>query len=107
MIWPAIAIASSTSARNSQSWNEIWYAPSSASPKRATTAPASRNAQISAVVRAKMNLPTESRRRARWTTGARSDRPTRRTISQTKPSPMHDWASAVPHAEPSIPQSKP
>ena len=24
MIWPAIAIASSTSARKIQSWNEIW-----------------------------------------------------------------------------------
>ena len=57
MICPAIAIASSTSARKIQSWNEIWNAPSSASPKRATTAPASRKAAISDAVRDEEELP--------------------------------------------------
>ncbi len=74
---------------------------------RATTAPASRNAAISDAVRRKMNVPTERRRRASETTGARSARPTRRTMSQTKPSPMQVCAIAVPQAEPSIPQSRP
>ena len=41
--WPAIAIASSTSARKIQSWNAIWCAPIAASPKRAATAPATTN----------------------------------------------------------------
>src|SRR4029079_16944786 len=107
MIWPAIATASSTSARNSQSWNDTWYAPSSASPIRATTAPASRNAAIRAVVRRKMNAPTDRSRSASETTGTRSARPTRRATSQMNPAPMHVWAMAVPHADPSIPQPKP
>ena len=39
---PAIAMASSTSARNTNSWNAIWCAPSESSPTRASTAPATR-----------------------------------------------------------------
>jgi hypothetical protein len=34
-------------------------------------------------------------------------RPARDTISQTNPAPMHDWAIAVPQADPSMPQPKP
>ena len=62
---------------------------------------------MSDAVRTKRNLPTESSRRASESTGARSARPTRRAISQMNPAPMHDCATAVPQAEPSIPQSKP
>ena len=45
--------------------------------------------------------------RERRAPGARSARPTRRAISQTNTAPMHVCATAVPQAEPSIPQSKP
>ena len=64
MICPAIAIASSTSARKIQSWKAIWCAASDASPKRAAiTAPASMNAAMSAAVRTKMYRPTHESRR--------------------------------------------
>ena len=59
-------------------------------------------------VRAKMNLPTESRRRAQAGRPARG-RPARPGARRARRSraPMHVWASAVPQADPSIPQSKP
>ncbi len=47
------------------SWNAIWCAASGASPIRVTTTPARTNEAISETVRMKMNLPSESRRRAR------------------------------------------
>ncbi len=74
---------------------------------RATTAPASKNAEISAAVRAKMNFPTESSLRARRYAGRRSALPTRLTTSQTNATPMPVCARAVPQADPSMPQSKP
>ena len=51
MTCAAIATASSTSARKTNSWNAIWCAPSEAAPTRASTAEATRNAPSSAVVR--------------------------------------------------------
>ena len=47
------------------SWIAIWCAASGASPIRVTTTPARTNEAINDTVRMKMNLPSESKRRAR------------------------------------------
>ena len=63
--WPAIAIASSTSARKMKSWNAIWCAPSDDAPTRASTAEATRNDASSAVVRTAISPPIRSSERMR------------------------------------------
>ena len=107
MIWPAIAIASSTSARKIQSWNAIWCAASGASPSRVDDGAGEDERGIRRDVRRKMNFPSESSRRA--STGRRPalPRPTRRRIATTNASAHPVCAITVPHAEPAIPQSKP
>ena len=81
MIWPAIAIESSRSARKMKSWNATWCAPIDASPDRVATAPASTNEPISAEVRKKIHFPSESTLRASANCGSASSRRRPRTIA--------------------------
>ena len=60
---PAIAIASSTSARKMKSWNAIWCAPSDGAPTRASTAEATRN-DASSARRAHRDLAADLHQRA-------------------------------------------
>ena len=81
MIWPAIAIASSTSARKTQSWNATWWAPIEASPNRVATAPARTKEAMRAVVLMKIHFPSERTRRASASRSTSSVRLSPRTIS--------------------------
>ena len=107
MICPAIATASSTSARKIQSWNAIWCAAIDASPKRVATAPARTKESMSAVVRMKIHLPSDSTRRASASRTRASPGARRRSTTTTNAAPIPSWAIAVPHADPATPQSKP
>ncbi len=100
----AMASASSTSARNTNSWNATWCAASAAGPTRASTADATRNEPSSAVVRTAMWLPIRISGRIRAQRGG--CQPARRWTA-TNARPMPACAITVPHAEPARPQPKP
>ena len=76
------------------------------SPKRVATAPARTNESINAVVRMKIHFPSESTRRASSSRTRASPGSSRRNTTTTNAAPIPSCAIAVPHAEPSIPQSK-
>ena len=101
---PAIASASSTSARNTNSWKAIWWAPSASGEIRASTALATRNEPSSAVVRTAMCAPMRISGRIFAHSGR--CQPARRWTA-TNAAPIPAWAITVPHAEPARPQSKP
>ena len=100
----AIASASSTSARNTNSWKAIWCAPSAAELTRASTAEATRKEPSSAVVRTAMCEPIRISGLIRSHIGR--CQPARRWTA-TNAAPIPAWAITVPHAEPARPQSKP
>ena len=104
MICPAIASASSTSARKMNSWKTIWWAPSEGAPTRASTAEATRKEPSSAVVRTAISPPTRISGRMRARLG--SCHPPR-AWTRAKATPMPTWAITVPHADPSRPQPNP
>ena len=101
---PAIAIASSTSARNTHSWNAIWCAPSDAAPIRASTADPIRNEPVSAVVRTAISDPI--RISGRILSGCGRSSPARYWTAKNPPA-IAIWAITVPHADPARPQPKP
>ena len=103
--WPAIAIASSTSARKTNSWNAIWCAPSEAGPMRASTAEATRKEPSSAVVRTAISPPIFISERMRARSGG--SQPEARACTHTNAAPIPTCAITVPHAEPRRPQPKP
>ena len=78
--WPAIAIASSVSARNPKSWKAIWWAASDGAPTRARTALASTKQASSEAVRTKICAPIvvsgriDDQRGRRSAAGARTNR---------------------------------
>ena len=101
---PAIAIASSTSARKTHSWNAIWCAPSDAAPIRASTAEPTRNEPVSAVVRTAISEPI--RISGRILSGCGRSSPARYWTAKNAPA-IPACAITVPHAEPFRPQSNP
>ena len=102
---PAIAIASSTSARNTHSWNAIWCAPSDAAPIRASTAEPIRNEPVSAVVRTAISDPI--RISGRIFSGMRALEAGAVLDGEERRPPSPTCAITVPHAEPVRPQPKP
>ena len=104
MTWPAMASASSTSARKTKSWKAIWCAPSDAGPTRASTAEATRKEPSSAVVRTAMWPPTRISGRMR--SSIARCQPARRCTT-TNAVPIPACAITVPHAEPASPHPNP
>ncbi len=104
--WPAIAIASSTSARNTNSWKAIWCAPSESLPTRASTALATRKDPYSAAVRTKISRPIRASGRMRASDGRRESAGADRS-ARTNAAPIPAWATTVAAAEPDSPQSSP
>ena len=104
MICAAIASASSTSARKTNSWNAIWCAPRLAGPTRASTAEATRNAPSSAVVRTAISDPIRISARIRASTGRCQPA---RSCTARNAAPIPACAITVPQAEPGRPQSNP
>ena len=103
--WPAIAIASSTSARKTRAGTRS----GARRARRRRSAPARRsrrtNDAISAAVRTKMCRPiTSSAPHQRRGAAAGRRRGARAERRRRTPAPIPACASTVPHAEPSIPQ---
>ena len=107
MIWPAIATASITSARNIQSCSPIWKAPTVASPERAATAPQRTKAAISDAGADEEEPPDREEAPRQRGHDTAEPGPTRRRTSTASATPMQVWATAVPQAEPRMPRSKP
>ena len=101
--WPAMAMASSTSARKPKSWKAIWWAATVAAPMRAQTAVASTKHPSNAAVRTSSWAPIDTSERMRAKSGSANARSS--TVANATPIPS--CASTVPQAEPSSPQSKP
>ncbi len=73
-------------------------------PERATTTPASTNEASSAVVRMKMNLPSDRSRLARSARRPALARPTRRRMATAIATPIALCATTVPHVRPLDPE---
>ena len=106
MTCPAMAIASSTSARKAKSWKAIWCAATVAGPIRAHIAVASTKHAYSAAVRTKSWAPIEVSERM-WARFGRREGAGARRRRAAKAAPMPSWATTVPAAEPSRPHPKP
>ena len=102
---PAIAIASSTSARKTNSWKAIWCAASESSPTRASTAPATRKEPYSEAVRTKISPPIRPSGRIAASDGRREDAGAA-SRARANAAPMPACAITVAHADPARPQSK-
>ena len=101
-----MAIASSMSARNTNSWNAIWCAASESLPTLARTALATRNEAYSAAVRTKISPPIRASGRILASDGRRESAGAE-SRARTNAAPIPVCATTVAQAEPASPQSNP